>query len=55
MKNNKKAIVKKGTGQLIREFNKEKKTVLLDLSGNDIEATTGGKTNCIFRLKRCRQ
>ena len=46
MKNNKKAIVKKGTGQLIRGFNKEKKTVMLDLSGNDIEATTGEKMNC---------
>jgi hypothetical protein len=45
-KNRKKAIVKEGTGQLIREFNKEKKTVLLDLSGNDIETPAGGKTNC---------
>ena len=45
-KNSKKAIVKEGTGQLIREFNKEKKTVLLDLSGNDIETPAGEKTNC---------
>lgn len=45
-KNRKKAIVKEGTGQLIREFNKEKKTVLLDLSGNDIETPAGAKTNC---------
>ena len=44
--NSKKAIVKKGTGLLIREFNKEKRTVLLDLSGNDSEATTGEKMNC---------
>lgn len=44
MNNNKKTIVKKGTGQLIRGFNKEKKTVMLDLSGNDIEETTG--ENC---------
>ena len=45
-KNSKKAIVKNGTGQLVREFNREKRTVLLDLSGNDIEATTYGKINC---------
>ena len=45
-KNSNKAIVKEVTGQLIREFNKEKKTVLLDLSGNDIETPAGEKTNC---------
>ncbi len=46
MKNTKKAIVKKGSGLLIKEFNKEKRTVCLDLSGNDNEVTTGGKKKC---------